>query len=294
MGYYLMFDVGGTKIKAGILGEDGELCENQIYSYPSKAKESKEEIFLNFKNIILELIQRTGQENPEIKGVGMAFPGPFDYENGITKMQGLDKYDSIVNLSIQEEISIICEEVRTCQFKFLHDVEAFALGVCRCRESGSKEKLIHLCIGTGAGSAFTKGREVLKEAKGGVPENGWVYSYKFKEGIIDDYLSVRGLKELANLHCGQPYDGEKLFHMIQAGEESAKTAFVHFGNNLVEAMKKFIEDFVPDGIVLGGQISKSFSYFGEEIKGYCDKKGILIYLEENTSQRIMEGIYTIF
>lgn len=294
MGFYLMFDVGGTKIKAGILGEDGKLLDNHIYSYPSKAKEPKDAIFLNFKNIILELIHSMGQSDREIKGIGMAFPGPFDYEKGMSRMVGLDKYDSIANLSIQDELGKICEKVKTCKFKFLHDVEGFALGVCRGQQTKPEEKKIHLCIGTGAGSAFTKGQEVLKETKEGVPENGWIYSYKFKEGIIDDYLSVRGLRNLANLYCGQPLDGEKLFQMAEMGEESARKVFKHFGKDLADAMKGFLDDFAPAGLVLGGQISKSFSYFGEDIKRYCQSMGVEIYLEEDTSKRIMEGLFTLY
>ena len=45
MNYYLMFDVGGTKIKAGILTETGELLNNQMNSFDSGANRAIDEIF---------------------------------------------------------------------------------------------------------------------------------------------------------------------------------------------------------------------------------------------------------
>ena len=34
----------------------------------------------------------------------MAFPGPFDYEQGISLMKGLNKYDQIYGMKIPQEL----------------------------------------------------------------------------------------------------------------------------------------------------------------------------------------------
>ncbi|WP_312369362.1 ROK family protein [Lachnoclostridium sp.] len=294
MKYYVMFDVGGTQIKAGILNEKGELYKNEIYSYPSRATEPKEIIFSNFKEIIIELEKTIEDEAYVISGIGMAFPGPFDYEKGISKIRGLDKYDAIYNLRIEDEICSIYPKLKNCPFRFLHDVEGFALGICNGLSLSSEVKLMHLCIGTGAGSAFTRGKKVLKQAEYGMPQNGWIYDAPFKDGRIDDYISVRGLEALAVQHCKKSMDGAELFLLAESNNEAAKEAFLEFGKNIEDAIREYLIKFQPDGLIFAGQISKSFSYFGKALEEYCRKLNIKIYLEVNTSKKIIEGLYTAF
>lgn len=58
----------------------------------------------------------------------MAIPGAFDYENGISRMQGLNKYDAIYGIPLEREIKARVPELGSARFLFLHDIEAFALG----------------------------------------------------------------------------------------------------------------------------------------------------------------------
>ena len=37
--------------------------------------------------------------------IGIAMPGPFDYENGICYIKGLDKYESLFNLNVKEMLA---------------------------------------------------------------------------------------------------------------------------------------------------------------------------------------------
>lgn len=299
MGYYLMFDIGGTNIKAGILDKAGMLLNREICSFPAMSQEGREAVFENFAHIITKMAAKA-EDKTSLLGVGMAFPGPFDYKNGISLMKGLDKYDSIYGLKISQEIPRFTEDLHrkesllNTSFRFLHDVEAFALGVLRSLEVEENTRLLHLCIGTGAGSAFSIGREIVSESVDGVPENGWIYNHPFKEGIIDDYISVRGLRAITLQILGSRLDGAALYEMAEKGDEKARKVFRLFGENLYLAVKDFLDGFSPDGLVLGGQLSKAIDYFGESLALYTRKKGIKIYSEENTSKRIMEGLYTRF
>lgn len=291
---YLMFDVGGTGIKVGLFSTTGQLIGN-IRSFPARAKEDKEIIFSNFASIIQEMAA-----DCMIQGIGMAFPGPFDYQNGISLMKGLDKYDSIYGISIKEGI---LEQIRKnkefkgltdhCPFLFLHDIEAFAIGVCQQKRLSGYEKVMCLCIGTGAGSAFVANGRVIKKAGEGVPSNGWIYSTPFKDSVIDDYVSVRGLSNLTRQIYEQPdgMDGAKLFEQAEKGSHKACSVFEAFGENVSNALKPFIQTFQPQGLVLGGQIAKSFSYFGKQLQDVCSDFGVEIVIEPDTSIRAMEGLY---
>lgn len=298
MAHYLMFDVGGTNIKAGILTVKGKLLDDVVYSFDAMAKSEKEAIFNNLASVIRTLVDEINETDITISGIGMAFPGPFDYEKGISKMKGLDKYDSIYGCDIKSEIlkslnKLGCEGMipEDCPFLFLHDVEAFALGESYFGEAKDKERVMCLCVGTGAGSAFIENRQILSEKSDRIPEFGWIYNTPFKDGIIDDYISARGLNRLIEQELLEENSGAFLYEKANNGDVKAINVFKMFGENLCEAVLSFLNSFKPDGFILGGQISNSFKYFGDSLKKVCDERGIEIYLTAHTSKRVFDGLF---
>ncbi len=281
---YLLLDVGGTNIKGSALDADGDkICAYK--EYPSKAKETKEVIFDNFYHILQDL---KGEE--EIAGIGFAFPGPFDYEHGISLIKGINKYDAIYGISFREEFGKRNAKYLETPMLFLHDVEAFALGCAHFGEARGAKQIMCLCIGTGAGSGFVKNGKVVKEPENGIPRNGWIYNTPFKDTIIDDYISVRGLHKLALEMMGEGLDGYELYQRCLKKDVAALAVYEAFGKLILEAIRPFIDSFHPDMLLLGGQISKSFSFFGKELTEYCMQKNTKIILEENTSKRAMQGL----
>ena len=285
---YLLADVGGTEIKCGICDENGQLVWRERFLADAKA--GREEILSHFAAVFQSMTDRAG--GCPIGGIGMAFPGPFDYSRGISLMRGLDKYDSIYGIPIGEALAERIDGIKASDFKFLHDVEAFAVGESRFGDCRKADRIFCLCIGTGAGSAFIRGGQAVKQGPD-VSENGWIYSTPFKKTIIDDYISVRGLKKLSEKFLGKPLDGKALYDLCMAGDARAKKAYEVFGNDLFEAIAPFIESFKPQAIVFGGQISGSFEFFGRQTLKLCREKGNEIYLEKETSVRAMQGLFTV-
>lgn len=285
--YYLMMDVGGTGIKTGILDAEGKLVK-EIEKFPARAKEDKETIFSNFVEIILRM-EAYLPKGKLFEGIGMAFPGPFDYEKGISLMQGLDKYDAIYGAKIQKEIERRLE--KRYRFLFLHDVEAFALGAGILGPAAECEKIFCLCIGTGAGSAFLEHGSVVKE-RADVPAHGWIYDTAFRDGIIDDYVSARGLSRQAE-ELGA-LDGAALSALAAEGNIKALSVFRRFGEDMAEAVIPFLQKFQPDGCIIGGQIAKSFLYFGTDLLSFCKEAGIRVFPVSDTSRWVLAGLYEKF
>ncbi len=285
---YLLLDVGGTEIKGSIATSEG-VIHMPLMRFPAKAKERKEDILNNFAQIVQILVTCAGDVC--IGGIGMAFPGPFDYERGISLMRGLDKYDSIYGIPLEKEMKDRVKVLRGAAFVFLHDIEAFALGASQFGTVKNAKRILCLCMGTGAGSAFVCDKKVLKQGTG-IPMNGWIYKEAFQDSVIDDYLSIRGLARLSCERMGREYSGLQLYEFCQKGDQSAKDVYRIFGEWIVEALTPFIDIFFPDALLLGGQISRSFPFFGQKLIETCKKKNILIYLEKNTSIRAMQGLYT--
>lgn len=281
---YLLLDVGGTEIKGCVSDASGR--KTRIRKFPAHAQKSAEKILDNLAGICRKL---AGETDGMIRGVGMAIPGPFDYQKGISRMQGLNKYDSIYGIPLEPEIKARVPELKEAQFLFLHDIEAFALGESWYGTCCGAEKILCVCIGTGAGSAFIEHRKTIKTGIG-VPENGWIYRMPFREFILDDYLSVRGLERISLAVLGKVQSGRELSHLAKAGNMEAQEVWRRFGADAAEGLLPVLTAYRPDLLLLGGQISKSFRWFGTQLNAACEKRRIRIQIEPETSARAMDGL----
>lgn len=182
----------------------------------------------------------------------MAFPGPFDYERGICLIRGLDKYESLYGTDLRRELSgrlgIGPERIR-----FANDAAAFALGEMGFGQARGAERVLCVCIGTGCGSAFGVGGELVTGGMPGVPKDGYLYGQPFLEGCIDDAISRRGLMALTKERLGEALDGKALARRALDGDDAAGKCFLAFGGRLRDALEPFLEAFRPEALCLGGR-----------------------------------------
>ena len=112
--------------------------------------------------------------------------------------------------------------------------------------------------------------------------------------MIDDYLSVRGLRKQSERYFADIPDGAALYELALKGDDRAKQVFKQFGTDVFQAIRPFLLEFRPDAMVLGGRISRSFCFFGEELETFCKRQDIRLILTDETSRRAMEGLYVKF
>lgn len=287
--WFITLDVGGTEIKAGIMNEDGEL-KNPVVAFPSRSCEDMNGILDNFAFILEETAATNDVSLKDMAGVGMAFPGPFDYGKGISLMKGLKKYDAIYGIGLEEEIKKRTSGLNEIPFTFVHDIESFSMGEYFFGKVQGAHKVFCICVGTGAGSAFLVDGQPSQDAGEGVPQRGGIYHFPYQEGIIDDYLSVRGLARLSKNVTGESMSGKQLSELSERGDKNAAKVWRQFGDILVETALPFVETFQPDVIVMGGQISRSFHLFGNRFEKECRQRGVKIITETEASLRAMQGL----
>lgn len=282
----LCLDVGGTELKGAAVSPRGELLA-PIRHLPANAKASREEVLEHLVGTLNRLRQGT------VTGAALAFPGPFDYENGVCLLQGLDKYESLYGVNLRavlsRELGLPGEQIRFC-----NDVGAFALGELGFGQAAGAEKSIFLCIGTGCGSAFGINGILADSDTPGVPPHGYVYDAPFLDGRIDDYISKRGLQALSRELLGESLEGRELAERAAAGDEAAARCFGAFGLRLRDAAAPFLKDFRPDCLCLGGQLTKSAPLFIGPLEDLCREMGARLYVTSDTSRRALQGLTRLF
>ncbi|WP_136607106.1 ROK family protein [Paenibacillus dokdonensis] len=267
----LAFDVGGTYVKAGIFESSGSLLE-PVAIYPARSGEEKEALLRHFT----DLIAVQGNRVPAgyaIRGVGLGFPGPFDYERGICRTRGLNKFEALYGVNLKEELTARIAGIPELRARWRslpevaieNDAALFALGECAFGVGRGYEKTICLTIGTGFGSAFVSSGQLVKQGKG-VPEGGWLYRLPYREGMMDDYISRRGIVRLAremgieNVAAGEE-DVKHLADRARSGESQVVQLFRKFGERLAEVLLPLIRSYQPGAVVIGGQIAQSADLF---------------------------------
>ncbi|MFC5404117.1 ROK family protein [Cohnella soli] len=265
----LAFDVGGTQIKAAAV-VNGEIAEETITHYDSHADRSAEEIVAHFVDITADLYAKARNESLFIGGIGMAFPGPFDYAQGVSYIRGLSKFEALYGLpfgqrmedAVRDHEKLATRLAPSFGIRFENDAALFGLGEAGYGEARGAKRVVCLTIGTGLGSCFLENSRLIQH-RSDVPENGWLYNVPYQGKIADDWLSRRGILQLAmdlNLEPKRP-DVRDYAMAALSGDRSALELFGKFGSRMAAILVPSIMEFAPDRIVIGGQISKSGSLF---------------------------------
>lgn len=288
----LCLDIGGTEIK-GAPVQNGTLL-SPIQYFPANAHGSFEELSAHFSHILRTLYQ-LAPEGSKIDGVHFAFPGPFDYENGVCLIEGLDKYEAFFQKNLRELVFPFCSDFlqQPSQIRFINDAVAFCLGEMHFGGAVGSKKTLAVCIGTGCGSAFGQNGALAPEGTPHVPPHGYLYPTPFLDGCLDDYLSKRGLVALALETLGEPLEGAALSKMAQSGNPLAKECFLKFGQRIADGLAPILSSFAPDCFCLGGQVTRSFALFGEPLSALCQEKNIRLSITADTSERAIQGLYTL-
>jgi len=241
---FLIFDVGGTDVKYGILNNLGEILEKGKYPTPKNLDEFLNNIFYKIK------------ENKEkINGISISFPGAVDSDTGIIK--GFSALPYIHGPNFKE----IIEEETGFKIEMENDANCTALAEAWLGNAKDKKDSILVTIGTGIGGAIIKDKKIHRGINLHGGEIGYMLSEKNKDGsyaIWSDTASTRALinkmSQLSNIDKKE-LNGQLIFKMLENGDENARLATDYFYTKLAEGIYNLQYIYDPEVILLGGSIS---------------------------------------
>src|SRR5215208_2307946 len=98
----IALDVGGSSVKSALVATDrqilGDISVDAIQSAASAT-----EIFHRLAAIIAGHLENVRT----VRGIAFAFPGPFDYRQGICLIRNLGKYEALYGLNITANLKEI-------------------------------------------------------------------------------------------------------------------------------------------------------------------------------------------
>jgi glucokinase len=316
-GHVLVFDVGGSHISAAI-------CEQHTYNLrglsraPLPADGAGHFSAASFGRLVHTLgeaaANAAGLDLDQVSGAGLAMPGPFDYDRGISQMR--HKLPSLFGVDLKTALSARFAW-QPEQVRFVNDAAAFLLGEVGAGAAKGFSRSIGITLGTGIGCAYSvNGRiAVPSDQPGGdpgVPPGGEIWNLPYNGATVEDFVSTRFLRQqyltltgleaevsdvaaiaLCREHQPCPPLEATLAHQPVAStrvatgispSKAARQAFQEFGRHLGLALNQHAARFSPEVIVLGGGISRAANLFlpatRKALAGFSPKISISTLMDE--------------
>jgi glucokinase len=240
-------DIGGTHVSAGSVDVgNGEVDPETRVRLPLPGGGGRSEL--------LGAVAGAASSLTRIRGLGVAAPGPFDYDRGVSKIP--HKLQGLYGVDLRSELAA-ATGLSGSDVHFLNDAEAFLIGEWWAGAARGHARAIGVTLGTGLGSAFLEEGRIVRTGKR-APAGGALYRLEFRGAPVEDTISSRALLAGYQEAAGEPVQVEDIATRAAHGEAAAREAFHELGRALGEFLAPWVQAFEPGCVVVGGSIARSW------------------------------------
>ncbi len=272
--YAVGVDIGGSHISSAVIDLKNEtILQGTLSEREVDNSAEANEIINMWAMTISESVQKG---NLPIKGIGIAMPGPFDYANGISLINGVQKFENLYGLNIEEALQLSLN--LKLPIRFMNDASAFAVGEAFSGSGKGLTKMIAITLGTGFGSAFLENGLPIIDRED-VPEIGCFYHLPYNGGIADEFFSTRWFLTRYKELTGKELIGVKDLVELVDSDYVVKKLFDEFGVDLALFLLPWLNKFQPEVLVIGGNIAKAWHLFKTPFLQTLEKENLNIVIE---------------
>lgn len=267
--YYCGIDLGGTKIAAGIVDENGTVIMKD--SVPTGRTREPEEIINDMCALITKLMKDAGISKDDIHSIGIGTPGIPDRKNGIIV------YSCNINLNNVNIRNEIQKHINVPVY-LENDANCAAIAESVAGAAKTAEDSVTITIGTGIGGGVIISNRILTGFNGAGGELGHIVLELDGEqctcgrkGCWEVFSSATALirqtrraakanphSKIVGLVAGDldKIDAKTAFDAARLGDETAVRVIDRYIDNLADGLANIINIFQPEVIVIGGGVSK--------------------------------------
>ena len=262
-------DIGGTKIKCGIVDINGKIMGTP-WEMPTNARGPRERIVTN----ILELVNQALSVTPEnrLRGIGIGCTGPLDINTGT--ILECNNLPTMHNYPLRHIIELTtCKEVR-----MNNDANAMMYGEAVWGAGRGHSTVLGITLGTGCGCAIINKGHIWNGYTGNAGE---IWQSPSRNGIIEDYVSGPGISNIYKTLTNKKISAKEVSERARAGEDDAIEAFNRFADGLVFALAWTINTVDPDVVILGGSVANAADIFLPRVRSMLPR-----FITNEASERV--------
>ncbi len=262
MGAVLAFDIGGTKLAAGVVDSEGRV--RGFVVEPTRRDEGPEQIVPRLFALGRRSIAASGDSAPV--AIGISCGGPLDAEAGVlVDPFHLPGWAGLPIVSLTEEefgLPAVLE----------NDASAAALAEYLYGAARGANTMIYLTISTGVGGGAVIGGVLHRGAAGNGGEFGHITVVRGgrrcgcgRRGCLEAYASGSSIARRAaeRLEAGEPsalglpVTAERVAAMALSGDVLALSVWDETCELLGQAISDMVNLLEPDVVVLGGGVTRA-------------------------------------
>ncbi|MBT7616787.1 MAG: ROK family protein [Calditrichaeota bacterium] len=246
-------DLGGSRIKGGIIEQDGTLRNSMM---------AKTRISFGYDALVTQLAELIEQlrfcAKDRLEGIGIGIPGLIDNNSfKVINSQNIDILDGHAvasDLTRKTGLPVVMS----------NDADCMAIGEGLSGAAKDVKHYIAVTLGTGVGGAIVSNGVLIQGVNGGGGEIGHMsIDMNGPEcscgalGCLEAYIGREGIRHYVKASYPKLVDTslKKLCEMAIKGNESAANIYWHIGHYLGIGLASLVNIFNPQIIVVGGGIA---------------------------------------
>lgn len=253
-------DIGGTKIEAKVLSEQGE--ERFVHRVPTPDN------YPEFLDCVEGLVALVKQEVGEFTRIGCGLPG------AVSPVTGLMQNANSVFLIGQDVIGDLSQRL-SMDVRIANDANCFALSEAVDGAGKGGEIVFGAILGTGCGGGVVINQQVLTGANaisgewGHNPLPGYDPQvdgdigpcYCGRQRCIEQYISGTGFSDQYNHKYGKSLKPKQIMELVAQGDAEATAAYRLLVDQMARSFATVTNILDPHTIVFGGGLSNIDSLY---------------------------------
>jgi glucokinase len=210
----------------------------------------------------------------------IALPGPFDYEHGIGRYEGVGKFDALRDFDLRAALLPLLPGAADAGIRdvsFHNDAEAFGLGEWWAGAARGHRSVAGITLGTGVGSCFLRDGCAVWQGPG-IPPDGRVDLLRYAGKPLEETISRRALRrayaQAASDAAGETessasrasvLDVREIAQRARQGDHVALGVFAETFRALGTVLGPWLAAFEPTVLVVGGSIAASWDLIADPL-----------------------------
>ena len=251
-------DIGGTKVRIGLIDQAGELLQLSekipVTSF-TKGADLVNEVAENIRSML------DSNSDYELAGLGIGAPGPLSAD--MEMVLETPNTPVIQNFPLAASFRSHFD----CEVRMNNDANVFVLGEA-ISGAGQGESFVYgITLGTGYGHGFVWDGRILSGAHGTATEYGLA---PYNDGTFEDYASGPALERNYASISGETKTGIEIFELASSGDPSALAAWGLLGRSIGHSLVYVNHLLDPAIIVVGGSLVAGFDFFIPSLREVVD------------------------
>jgi len=273
----IVMDIGGTKIKLGLVKDDKIICTRSIDAESANGLKEKLPVI---EKLVDEMLRDQKISSSDVAGVGISMPGIVDSKQ--KKVLSIDnKFNDVVDMNLSEWVN----NAWHTNLQMENDARCALIGEWKYGKGKGSDNVVLMTIGTGVGSSAVIEGKVLrgKHFQAGCLGGHFTVNIKGQQcncgnkGCVEVEASTWNIERIAKtsesfsssvLSKENMLDFESIFRCAKHGDALAIQLRDHCLNVWSAAAVNLIHAYDPEILVIGGGVMAS----ADEIIPYIQKK----------------------